>query len=300
MNDRIDEGLRAGADELIRRGESLRLIGVMVSQHGRLRMKYNWDDDCRRNVYSASKSFTSAAVGIAQREGLIRLDERLVDAFREDLPESVGPELEAATVRDLLTMCLGQPEAALMGGQRPFYREDDWVRLSLALPFRDMPGTRFVYNNVGPYLAGVLIQRRAGCDLVSYLMPRLFGPLGIRRPMWEADPQGYTFGAGGLFLNLPELHRLGLLYLQDGVWEGRRLLDAEWVRESTRRQVDNGSFGYGYLFWMGPQGSARADGKYGQLSIVLRDRDAVISTLAESRHTDEMMDALFGLIASAL
>ena len=71
-------------------------------------------------------------------------------------------------------------------------------------------GTHFVYNNVGPYLAGILVQRRSGCDLVSYLTPRLFKHLGIKRPTWETDPLGNSFGAGGLFLTLSELHKFGL------------------------------------------------------------------------------------------
>ena len=277
----------------IERAEPLRLISVIVSQHGAQIAKHNWDDECRRNIYSASKSFTSAAVGIAQREGLLSIDEKLTEAFAGDLPAEVSENLAKATVRDLLTMSLGQPEAALMGAQRPFIAEDDWVKLSLSLPFTDAPNTRFVYNNVGPYLAGVLVQRRAGCDLVSYLTPRLFAPLGIRKPMWESDPMGYTFGAGGLFLNQPELHRLGLLYLQDGVWEGRQLIPADWVRESGKKQVENGSYGYGYLFWRGEHDSFRADGKYCQWSIVLKNEDAVISVMSECRDGEALNRAVF-------
>ena len=277
----------------ISKADNLHLVSIIVSQYGEPIAKHNWDDDCRRNVYSASKSFTSAAVGIAQREGLLCLDEKLIDAFRNDLPVTVSEHLAAATVRDLLTMQLGQREAALMGGQRPFYEEDDWVKMSLAIPFTDIPGTKFVYNNVGPYLAGVLIQRRAGCDLVSYLMPRLFEPLGIRRPMWETDPMGYTFGAGGLFLNLPELHKFGELYLQDGEWNGRRIIPKEWVVQSTSRQADNDEYGYGYLFWLGEHDSFRADGKYCQWTIVIKDKNAVISTMAECRDYRALNRAVF-------
>ena len=93
-----------------------------------------------------------------------------------------------------------------------------------------------LYNNVGPYLAGILVQRRAGCDLTEYLMPRLFGPLGIWRPTWECDPLGNTFGAGGLMLTLSELHRFGLLYLNEGMWNGQQLISREWVKESTQQQ----------------------------------------------------------------
>lgn len=161
---------------------ALGVLGVVVTQDGEEKAKYLWDEECRRNVYSASKSFTSCAVGFAVQEGLISLDEKLVDAFADDLPEEVSENLAKATVKDLLTMCLGQEKGGLMGGQRPQYKEEDWVKMSLAIPFVYEPGTHFVYNNVGPYLAGILVQRRSGCrDLVDYLMPRLFRPLGIRR-----------------------------------------------------------------------------------------------------------------------
>lgn len=228
--------------------------------------------------------------------GLLRLEERLVDAFSEDIPENPNEFLQQATVRDLLTMCLGQQNAELMGGQRPFYQQKDWVRMSLAFPFTECPGKRFLYNNVGPYLAGILVQRRAGCDLVSYLTPRLFEPMGIPRPTWETDPAGNTFGAGGLFLTLSEMHKFGLLYLQKGDWNGKQLIPEKWVDESTRIQVLTGreeDYGYGYLFWGGPHGSFRADGKYSQISLILRDKHAVISIVAECRNSKILMDAIF-------
>ena len=272
--------------------EGLGVLGIRVSQGGELIAQRSWDEECRRNIYSASKSVTSCAVGFAVQEGLVKLSEKLVDAFPDDLPAHVGDCLAAVTVRDLLTMCLGQREAALMGGQRPLYAQRDWVKLSLALPFEDAPGTKFVYNNVGPYLAGVLVQRRAGCTLVDYLTPRLFAHMGIQRPTWETDPQGMTFGAGGLFWTLTELHAFGQFCLQRGAWNGRRLLDGDWIDQCASKQVDNGADGYGYLFWRGANNSYRADGKYGQLSIVLPDRDAVISVAAECRQVEKLMDAI--------
>lgn len=281
----------------VERAKPLGLLGVKVSKDGELAAQWLAEGECRGNVYSASKSFTSCAVGFAVQEGILSIDEKLTDAFARDLPPRCDENLRRATVRDLLTMCLGQAQAALMGEQRPLYQEDDWVKMSLAIPFVFAPGTRFVYNNVGPYLAGVLVQRRAGCDLVSYLTPRLFEPLGIRRPMWEADPLGYTFGAGGLFLTLSELHRFGLFCMQQGEWNGKQLLSRAWMQESTRAQDDAG---YGYLFWRGKYNSFRADGKYAQLSIALPDKAAVVTIVAECRRGEEMLDAVYEEICAAL
>ena len=274
------------------------VLGVKVSQHNELIGEWHSEGECRRNVYSVTKSFTSCAVGFAVQEGLLSLDEKLTDVFAEDLPENPCENLKKATVRDLLTMHLGQKSASLMGAQRPLYEEDNWVKLSLSIPFEYEPGTHFVYNNVGPYLAGMLVQRRAGCDLISYLTPRLFSHLGIKRPTWEMDPLGNSFGAGGLFLTLSEMHKLGLFYLNKGAWNGKQLLSAEWIEESTRQYAPDAP--YAYLFWRGKYNSFRADGKYGQFSIVLPDYDAVISVVSECRKTEELMAAIYEEICTQL
>lgn len=277
--------------------KDLGLLGIKVTQNGELVAEWHGDEECRRNIYSATKSFTSCAVGFAVQEGLISLDEKLVDAFPCDLPGSISDNLAVATVRDLLTMCLGQEQGFLMGAQRPLYEEDDWVKLSLSLPFKYKPGTHFVYNNVGPYLAGILVQRRAGCDLVSYLTPRLFSHLGIKRPTWECDPLGNTFGAGGLFLTLSELHKFGLFYLNRGKWNGKQLLSEKWIDESTKASDTDK---YGYLFWRGEHNSYRADGKYSQISMVLPDKNAVVTFVSECRRSEELMRAAYDLVCAKL
>ena len=216
--------------EFIEVAKNLNVLGIKITKDGELAAEWHSEPECRRNIYSATKSFTSCAVGFAVQEGLIDLNEKLTEAFSGDMPENIDDNLKSATVRDLLTMCLGQEKGNLMGEQRPLYKEDDWVKMSLAVPFKYRPGTHFVYNNVGPYLAGILVQRRSGCDLVSYLTPRLFSHLGIKRPTWETDPLGNSFGAGGLFLTLSELHKFGLFYLNEGRWNGRQILSEQWIK----------------------------------------------------------------------
>lgn len=279
-------------EEFDRAAQEYRVLNIIVRRDGETVFRADYDGEIRRNQYSVTKSFTSAAVGIAQKEGLLSLDERLTDAFRDDLPAHVSENLRQATVRDLLTMCLGQDRGFLMGEQRPFLPETDWVKYSLALPFAHAPGTVFQYNNVGPYLAGVLVQRRAGCTLNRYLTPRLFAPLGIIAPTWETDPMGYSFGAGGLFLCVSELLRFGELLLAGGKWNSRQLIPADYIAEASSKQVENGGEGYGYLFWRGAHNTYRADGKYGQYAIVLPDDNAVIAVNAECRPQHLLLDFL--------
>ena len=275
-----------------KRAEQLRILTLDVTIRGEDAGHAAFDDECRRNVYSASKSFTSIAVGMAQDEGLLSVDERVRDAFSE--VEGAGRVPESLTVRHLLTMSMGQESPLLMGSDRPKIRESDWAKEVFSHPFVYEPGTRFLYTNAGPYLAGLLVQKRAGVDLVDFLMPRLFEPLGIPRPTWETDPMKRTFGAGGLMLTGRELHLFGRLMLQEGSWQGRQLVSTAYVKEALSCHIltGRGSEGYGYLFWLGENGSMRADGKYGQISMIFPAFQAVVTVTAESRHPQEILDAI--------
>lgn len=263
--------------------ENLAVRGLRVYRDGALIASYQPQPEERQNQYSCTKSFTSTACAFAIQEGLFTLDDYVLDHFRQDAPEAVSENLKQMRLRHLITMSMGFESPMLMGAQRPNMTEKDWVQYVLRAPVIHKPGTVFQYNNAGPYLLGILIQRITGMSLVDYLMPRLFEPLGIPRPQDEKDPLGNTFGAGGLQLNVSELAKLGLLYLQKGQWQGRQLIPASWVEEASRSFIvsdqGDGEIGtdYGYLFWIMPDGMFRADGKYGQYCIVVPKKNAVIA-----------------------
>lgn len=263
--------------------ENLAVRGLRVYQNGVLTASYQPEPEQRQNQYSGTKSFTSTACAFAIEEGLFTLDDYVLDHFREDAPEEPSENLKKMRLRHLITMSMGFESPMLMGAQRPQMTEKDWVKYVLRAPVVHEPGTVFQYNNAGPYLLGILIQRRSKMSLVDYLMPRLFEPLGIPRPVDEKDPLGNTFGAGGLQLNVTELAKLGLLYLQKGAWQGRQLIPAAWVEEASRPFIvsDQGDSeigtDYDYLFWIMPDGMFRADGKYGQYCIVVPKKNAVVA-----------------------
>ncbi len=268
---------------------------LRVTKGGDLIASKDYEDAVRRNIYSATKSVTSLAAGIAHKEGLLSLEERLVDVFHEDIPSGDLHHLPECRVRDLLTMGLGQERSWLMGADRArLPAEADWVKEAFRFPCLHRPGENFLYSNVGPFLMGVLIERRSGTSLLDYLMPRLFSPLKIPRPTWESDPKGRFFGAGGLFLSIGELHRLGLLALQEGRWEGKEVVPSSWIHECRKKQIEGGP--YSYLYWLGPHGSFRMDGKYGQVSVIFPAKDAVVTVQADCRDEDRevLMDAIFG------
>ena len=286
--------------------EKKRVTGVVLYQNGVKTAEHHFDDEHRRNQYSATKSFTALAVGIAEKEGLLSLDERIADCFPEDLPKNPSENLLSITVRDALAMSLGQDRAYLMGGDRFHLKETDWIKYVLSGAVVNKPGSVFLYNNAGPYLAGRLVQKRAGCSLTDYLMPRFFERAGIYRPTWELDPLGYSFGAGGLMLCVSELAQWGLLFLQNGWYNGKQLLNPVFVKKATSLQTPtpdgkkDAGYGYGLGLWLGANGSFSADGKYGQFCLVMRDKNAVLAVNAESRSPQEILDTVWDVLYPAL
>lgn len=287
-------------DALNDRAERLRLLNAVVLRDGNEIERSDYDEVIRRNLYSATKSFTSAAVGLAEKEGLLSLDEKVADVFPEDLPASPSGALLSLTVADLLTMRVGQDRPVLMGPVRHRLKERNWVAYALSQPFECRPGERFKYSNTGPYLAGVLVQQRSGCSLPDYMFPRLFNHLGIKKPTWETDPMGNSFGAGGLFLSVDEFAAFGQLYLQNGCWKGKQILSADWIARSTAKHADTpkNDYGYGYLFWR-DKDCYFASGKYGQYTIVVPGKNAVIAVMAEN-HEDTVLQAILEVVLPRL
>lgn len=262
--------------------KELAIRGMVIYQDGEQLLHYQREPEERQNQYSVTKSFTSTAVAFAVQEGLFSLEDYVLDHFKDDGPEEPSEYLKEMKLRHLITMSMGFESPMLMGVMRPQMVEKDWVKFVLRAKTAYKPGTVFQYNNAGPYLLGILIQRKAGCSLIEYLTPRLFDPLGISKPGEEKDPLGNTFGAGGLVINVSELVKLGLLYLQRGVWDGKRLIEDSWFTEASAGHIEaegDEEIGnqYGYLFWTMPDGMYRADGKYGQYCIVIPKKNAVVA-----------------------
>ena len=262
------------------------LHSLMVLRHGQV-VAEGWWGPYRRDdphvLFSLSKSFTSTGIGLAIAEGKLSLDDTVLSFFPEDAPAEPSENLKAMRVRDLLSMSTGHHADAI----EPFPYMDPAVsqtRAFLALPVAHKPGTHFVYNTPASFMLSAIVQKVSGTPLVDYLRPRLFEPLGIRNPKWEATPKGVSLGGFGLSVTTEDIARFGQLYLQKGEWNGKRLLPAEWVAAATSRQVSNGSNpasdwdqGYGYQFWRCRHGVYRGDGAFGQYCIVMPEQDAVIA-----------------------
>ncbi len=266
----------------------LELHGFMLLRGGHVVSEGFWQPfgpDYSRTIFSLSKSFTSTAIGFAASEGLISLEDRVISFFPEDLPEKPEANLSAMTIRHLLSMAAGHAEdtarSLLMSG------DGNWVRAFLAQPVEHEPGTFFVYNSGASYMLSAILRKASGQNLLEYLTPRLFEPLGIEGADWEKCPRGTDAGGWGLSVRLEDIAKFGQLYLQKGKWLGKQLLPGGWTEEASSFKVKNGEDpesdwcqGYAYQFWRCRHNAYRGDGAFGQYCVVMPDQDAVFAAVS--------------------
>jgi CubicO group peptidase (beta-lactamase class C family) len=277
------------------------LHSFMLVRHGHVIAEAWWKPEAPDKphvLHSLSKSFNSTAVGLAIADGKLSLDDPVLKFFPADAPAEVSDNLKAMKVRDLLTMTCGHDTEPKAAGGAPS------VKQFLAHPVPHKPGTHFQYNTMGSYTLSAIVTKVTGQTTLEFLKPRLFEPLGIENPQWDASPEGYSLGGYGLKLRTEDIARFGQLYLQKGKWNGKQLIPEKWVEQATSKQVPNDGEshskigidwvqGYGFQFWRCTHNAFRGDGANGQLCVVIPDKDAVIAITADTGNFQGEMNAIW-------
>jgi CubicO group peptidase (beta-lactamase class C family) len=280
----------------------------MLVRHGKVVAEGWWSPyaaDDLHIMYSVSKSFTSTAVGFAQQEGLLNVNDLVLSHFPELAPEKPAEQMKNMRIRDLLRMSSGHQND--MNQLIKANKDGAWIKAFLATEVENKPGTRWVYNSACSYMLAAIVQKVSKQTLEEYLRPRLFEPLGILPMLWGKSPEGINLGDGGLTLRTEDLAKFGQLYLQKGMWNGKRLLNEHWVEEATALQTSTGGnpdsnwdAGYGYQFWRNKSTGYRADGAFGQFSFVLPQYDAVLAVTSGTGDTAGVMDTVWQYLLPAL
>lgn len=282
------------------------LHSLMVLRRGHV-IAEGWWSPYRRELphelFSLSKSFTSTAVGFARAEGLLSLDDLVLDHLGDLAPARPDPRLARMRIRHLITMTAGHTTET---GDRVFGTRR-WAKAFLALPIEAEPGTEFLYNTPATYMLSFLVQRLTGQRVLDYLRPRLLEPLGIEGATWERSPEGVDTGGFGLSLATEDLACFGQLYLQDGMWDGVRVLPEGWVAEATSRHTDSHiaepdwAQGYGYQFWRcQPPGIYRGDGAFGQFCVVMPEAEAVVVATSGTPDLQGVLNRMWEHLVPAL
>jgi CubicO group peptidase (beta-lactamase class C family) len=280
--------------------------GLIVQRHGWRVTEGYWRPHAagrRRLLYSLSKTFTGTALGLQLGEGRLALDDLVSDHLPEAF-EGADAGLRGLRIRHIASMASGHNRETL---QEAYAGEpEDPVRGFLRIPPDAPPGTLFAYNQPPVIALATILQKLAGERLVDYLRPRLFDPVRIGDVRWRQLRPGLDFGFTGVFATLDAVARLGQLYLDDGVCDGRRLLPEGWVRQASSVQVTNAQNpdpdwrqGYGFQLWVSRHGY-RGDGAFGQYMVVLPDVDAVIAMVSCTANMQRVLDLMWAHLLPAM
>lgn len=293
-------------DDFIRadRERGLGTYGIHLHREGSPPVERRVRSDDRVNLYSVAKTFTSVALGLAEAEGRLTLDDRLLDHVPE-LRAMAADGVEEITLRHLMTMTSGTSHQWFADER---IDAADLLHEIVAAPLEAPPGTRFSYTGSGAYAIGRVIARAIGADLRSYLLPRLFAPLDLHNPAWHTCPRGFPFAESDLFLRTHELARFAQLLLQEGQWDGRPLLPATYVQRMTAEHVDTGTvdygerwtYGYGLGVWIDRSGMYRMDGRYGQYAVISPQQRAAVTVTAHCESDTDLLSAIHELVLDRL
>jgi CubicO group peptidase (beta-lactamase class C family) len=317
------EGMR----EAIAQGDFGNIKAVIVSRHGEVIYEEYFrgtQTNTMHQVHSVTKSIGSALIGIAHRQGKIQLDQNLAEFFSDLYPMDFGvyADKQDITVEEVLQQRLGiewdEWTLDYFDAQNPVYlatTSGDWYRAVLTMPMDSEPGEKFTYNTMGSTLMSRMIREASGQSPRNFALQELFNPLGISDIHWEGystqgmgngltdfpNPDGDEPLGFMLWLKARDMVKLGQLYLDGGVYNGRRILDQSWIDASwtnysnssnTEYFDGNPDSGYGYQWWATALNDDRdrrfkinyANGWGRQFIFVIPELDMVVVSVADDQN----------------
>ncbi len=243
--------------------------------------------DRRHMMHSATKSFLSAAVGLAIAEGRFSLQDRVVSFFPEHLPAVPSPHLALMTVEDLLTQTCGHSHGTSGAQWRGI--PTSWIAEFFKIPIPYEPGAAFRYTSATSFMLSAIISKTTGQSAHDYLRPRLLEPMGVDDFAWDVGPENINPGGNGASCRTSDLLKLAILHLRGGVWNGQRLLPEDWIASVTSAKRGNP---YGYHWWIGPGGAFYAYGVFGQFAFVFPEQEAIVTFTAATPYGEETLRSL--------
>jgi CubicO group peptidase (beta-lactamase class C family) len=257
----MDSELLAQMIEYIEK-EDTHIHSVLVVRNGYIVTEayfYPFQPGSKRSIQACTKSFTSVLVGIAIDKGYIDgVNQRVLDFFPDQAVANSDPLKDAIALKHLLSMTSGLdwteqwiPYNHPQNYNTQMEQSEDWVQFVLDRPMVEEPGTVFNYNSGGSHLLSAIVQQTTGMSTLAFAQTHLFEPLGISDIVWDIDSDGITVGGNGLHMTPRDMAKLGYLYLNGGVWDGRQIVSSDWVAASVSTQAEN-AWGpdYGYQWWI--------------------------------------------------
>ncbi len=279
----------------------INLHTLIITRKGKVAVECAWapfDLSIPHTMFSFSKQVTSIAIGFCVNEGLLKLEDPVSKYF----PYSSGNKKhdarnEEITVYDLITQRSGKNISIFTTNNE----KNEWLNNWLAAPFKGKTGERWNYLSENIYILSRLVSKVSGQSLTEFLTPRLFAPLGIETPYWERDHNGYMAGGWGAFLKTEDMAKIGICFLNNGVYDGKQVIPADWVRQTTIRHLEKISpsfydpLSYGFQTFIQPEfrGTYSFNGLFSQFDVMFTDHDAVLTCTGGDMHESDFWKTVF-------
>jgi CubicO group peptidase (beta-lactamase class C family) len=287
-----EQGMDASAlTKLVEYGASHEFESLLVIRHGAIVTEAYYAPfraGVRHRIYSVTKSIIGTLIAIALKEGdLDSVTHPVMDFFADRTVVNLDENKKAITIENLLDMTSGLSWADY-DDFRKMRRSADWQQYVLDQPMVHAPGTTYNYNSGNAQLLSAILTKITGRSALDYARDRLFSPLGISDVQWSSDPQGISNGGNGLSMLPRDMAKLGYLYLQNGLWDGREIISPSWIEKIRHASVvmDVPDLLYGNLFWIAPKRDAYlAEGHNGQRIFVMPGSDMIVVTTGTGEPT---------------
>lgn len=314
------DALQRLVTRIVERG--LVMHSLLVIRHGRIAFEQYaspYAGDVPHRLYSVSKSYVAVAIGTLVDDGLLALDDRVVDVLGGDLDGLPRhPWVAATRIRDLLTMTGPHLSTTYKRTADP-----DWVRTFFTVPPGKHPGTTFAYDTTCSVVLTAIVERLTGRRIAEYLQDRVLAPIGCEVPLrslmsprtaagggptWrevEQDDAGVSHGGSGFFATPRDLARFALLCMKSGRCGDRRIVSAEYLDAATSYRVSTLAAadrhpdhrqGYGFQFWRTRHNGFAALGMGGQVALCVPDADLIVVATGDNQPEGLGYDALLDAV----
>lgn len=287
---------------------------LMVVENGKVVLERYYGEEnaeTKGHRFSIAKTVLAFAVGLAMEEGRFGLEDKVVDYFPRQ--HSVSETVKEMKIRHLLTMTSGLEESPKLLGAFRGERDFDWETEFFNSPQVSEPGSKFYYNFFSSYIMAAIVEKTTGERVLDYLEPRLLAPMGIEDLEWETAPDGVCVGGWGLKLSMEDMAKIGQLLLDGGKWNGKQLVDSQWIDAMVTKQVNSSNInafikakkqegkddpneehaqGYGYYVWKGTHGTYRPEGMK-QVILVQPEKRIVLVFSSDSFVNQELFNLIW-------
>ena len=279
---------------------SIPMHSVLMMKGDKLFAEYYWapfTKDTIHRMYSETKSYTSVAIGLLVEEGKLSLDDKVTELFKDKIEIEIPDCFKKQTIRDMLTM-------TTVGNPVNWFADNDPDRVHLYLNKRKdyhTAGTIWEYDSAGSQVLSTIVEKLSGMSTFEYLTEKIFKHLGtFKTATMLKTRNGDTWGDSALVCTSRDMMSFGRFVMNYGMWDGKRLMNEDYLRAATARQVDNSEnlelvfrHGYGYQIWRVEEGFAFV-GMGSQFTICIPERDLIFVCTADTQGNANANDFIVG------